>query len=295
MGNLPTYALFTQGIMHPSIYKGGWSAKPIGAWLHRQLELQPKEVDSLMALRRLVRKNKNGIALVGFLSEAQRKRRLLEVAARAAQAPIAVGLAGESLAQARAYSQALCDADLLVVPLVASAGSSAVALPPPELVGGSDGERIGHLALAEGLGTWQQVLSEGMETALSQDANAAARGFTLILKKNGRVGTRRLGMPDWGMLVGDVAKRAAAGINRALWPNSVGTRTTVTSRTNMSQKLSETVPVVVRFSQSGVITKQRPLVVTVTSRETASLPPALRVQTEAAAIVQGTQQAIISP
>ena len=51
------------------------------------------------------------------------------------------------------------------------------------------------------------------EVALSQDANAAARGFTLILKKNGRVGTRRLGLPEWSSLVADVSNRAAAGLD----------------------------------------------------------------------------------
>ena len=41
----------------------------------------------------------------------------------------------------------------------------------------------------------------------------AARGFTLILKKNGRVGTRRLALPEWDALVDDVANRKAAGLD----------------------------------------------------------------------------------
>ena len=51
----------------------------------------------------------------------------------------------------------------------------------------------------------------------------------------------------------------------------------------------------ITLSQRGVNIKQRPLVSIVTSSETASFPPALRVQTDAAAIVQGTVAAIIRP
>ena len=118
---------------------------------------------------------------------------------------------GESLAKARAVSQQLADSDLLIVPLVAGAGD-AVELPAPELVRGDEGE-VGHLALPQALGNWRDVLSDEREVALSQDANAAARGFTLILKKNGRVGTRRLGLPEWSSLVADVSNRAAAGLD----------------------------------------------------------------------------------
>ncbi len=46
---------------------------------------------------------------------------------------------------------------------------------------------------------------------------------------------------------------------------------------------------------SGVTIKQMALVDMVTNNDTASFPCALRVQTEAAAIVQGTLPAIIRP
>ena len=59
------------------------------------------------------------------------------------------------------------------------------------------------------MGTWGDVLKEELEVAISQDADVAARGFTLILKKNGRVGTRRLALPEWDALVDDVANRKA--------------------------------------------------------------------------------------
>ena len=38
-------------------------------------------------------------------------------------------------------------------------------------------------------------------------------GLTLVLKKNGRVGTRRLGTPPWDILVSDVEARRQAGMD----------------------------------------------------------------------------------
>jgi len=119
-----------------------------------------------------------------------------------------------SLSKAAAKSSAVSAADLVVVPVLATADSALFDLPKPELVRGADGEAsVDHLALPLGLENWGEVLSEERETAVSQDPAIMARGFTLILKKNGRVGTRRLGMPDWDSLVGDVSKRAAAGLD----------------------------------------------------------------------------------
>ena len=64
------------------------------------------------------------------------------------------------------------------------------------------------------LGAWQTALSQELQNAKTQAGGAAgARGFTILLKKNGRVGTRRLGTPDWENLVLDVASRKAAGLD----------------------------------------------------------------------------------
>ena len=48
---------------------------------------------------------------------------------------------------------------------------------------------------------------------MSQDENILGRGLTLVLKMNGRVGTRRLGTPDYGGLIADVDARGAAGFD----------------------------------------------------------------------------------
>lgn len=55
---------------------------------------------------------------------------------------------------------------------------------------------------------WPQV-----ETAMSQGISPIEDGFSLILKKNGRIGARSKGCPPWGTLVGDVEKRREAGMD----------------------------------------------------------------------------------
>lgn len=139
------------------------------------------------------------------------------------------------LEEARANSDAIADSDLLVVPLLVENGR--IELPPPSLVvptaaaDGVDTAGSGapaataaaavpastaaaqHLALAQGVSAWQDVFGQEIEQALQQDETATARGLTLILKKNGRVGTRRLGLPGWPSLVGDVGARAGAGLD----------------------------------------------------------------------------------
>jgi len=62
-------------------------------------------------------------------------------------------------------------------------------------------------------GPWADALAPELEQAAKQDAAVMARGLTIVLKKNGRVGTRRLGMPDWGALLADVEGRRRAGLD----------------------------------------------------------------------------------
>lgn len=38
-------------------------------------------------------------------------------------------------------------------------------------------------------------------------------GITIVIKKNGKVGTRRFGVPIWEALVGDVESRADMGLD----------------------------------------------------------------------------------
>ena len=60
---------------------------------------------------------------------------------------------------------------------------------------------------------WSEALAPELEQATKQDADIIGRGLTIVLKKNGRVGTRRLGLPDWTGLVADVESRKRAGLD----------------------------------------------------------------------------------
>lgn len=82
---LPKYALSLAGLPVPIKYSGGWSEASLGKWLHQQLALKPVDAGQLLDVARIARQNKHGVAVVGLLTDAQRKRRLLELAARTAQ------------------------------------------------------------------------------------------------------------------------------------------------------------------------------------------------------------------
>jgi hypothetical protein len=49
--------------------------------------------------------------------------------------------------------------------------------------------------------------------ALSQQPDALNKGVTIIINKNGKVGTRRFGVPLWSSLVNDVVSREDAGLD----------------------------------------------------------------------------------
>jgi len=148
---------------------------------------------------------------------------------------------------ASARASALAAADFLVVPLFTlSAQSPMLAAPPLEFLQGlaiSSGA-LGKVPASAAVqktsqtqpplpwdearpdaacgwpigwpqagGMWSEALSPELQAAAKQDASALERGFTIVLKKNGRVGTRRLGMPDWQQLTADVEGRAQAGLD----------------------------------------------------------------------------------
>lgn len=71
----------------------------------------------------------------------------------------------------------------------------------------SDICRVNQLSLAF------SMFSRQVETALSQGIDPLTEGFSLILKKNGRIGARSKGCPPWGNLVGDVERRKEAGMD----------------------------------------------------------------------------------
>lgn len=61
---------------------------------------------------------------------------------------------------------------------------------------------------------WTSTLSSEIETAVKQQQDVmTARGLTIVLKKNGRVSSRRLGTPDYVRLIDEVEGRKALGFD----------------------------------------------------------------------------------
>lgn len=127
-----------------------------------------------------------------------------------------------ALAEAAAVGAELAAADFLLVPLLLTPAAGGGAEPTIQLpssaaveLGAAGGKSAGSafLALPQALERWQQVLGDELKTAQAQAENIGDRGLTLVLKKNGRVGTRRLGTPDYAGLLADYSSRAAAGLD----------------------------------------------------------------------------------
>ncbi|KAG5192630.1 hypothetical protein JKP88DRAFT_271111 [Tribonema minus] len=102
-----------------------------------------------------------------------------------------------SLSTAIPYSDELDRADIVLVPL--SQLEEAV------------GQK--HVALPVMLNSWQEWVDTEVATATGQGFDVLRDGFAVILKKNGRVGTRSKGCPPWNVLVGDVQARVAANMD----------------------------------------------------------------------------------
>eukprot|EP00427_Karlodinium_veneficum_P029439 CAMPEP_0169207612 /NCGR_PEP_ID=MMETSP1016-20121227/13686_1 /TAXON_ID=342587 /ORGANISM="Karlodinium micrum, Strain CCMP2283" /LENGTH=259 /DNA_ID=CAMNT_0009284921 /DNA_START=225 /DNA_END=1004 /DNA_ORIENTATION=- len=135
-------------------------------------------------------------------SGSRQSRRVIIVCAEEAQLT-------ESLAEASKVSAELVGADFLVVPLVASSLDS-FREPPPSI---TQGDAVAHIGMPLGIQSWGEFLKAEMETAVSQDPNALSRGFYIVVKKNGRVGTRRFGLPGWSGVIGEVDARKSVGFD----------------------------------------------------------------------------------
>lgn len=90
-----------------------------------------------------------------------------------------------------------------------------------------------HVAQPVGLSAWNEVMKKEVGVALKQQPDALDKGnrylrarrhhliinrfwilgVTIIIKKNGKVGTRRFGVPIWESLVEDVALRKELGLD----------------------------------------------------------------------------------
>ena len=100
VGTLPGYALLLAGLAKPVRYTGGWSENSISTWVKQQAALQMQvikgNIDDLLGFARDAQPN---VLVVGFMTAAQRNKRLLEASARSVQAlGVQIALGDDALA-----------------------------------------------------------------------------------------------------------------------------------------------------------------------------------------------------
>jgi len=127
-----------------------------------------------------------------------------------------------SLQTSISQSLGIIQNDLIIVPLVIDRGNGSdytliaptlEGLVLPEGYNGTLEDNLVHIGLPVGLAGWNNVFRKEISTALAQEPQALEKGITIIIKKNGKVGTRRFGVPLWESLVGDVAMRSELGLD----------------------------------------------------------------------------------
>lgn len=123
-------------------------------------------------------------------------------------------------------SKSLVQNDLLIVPMAIETGldgegSYQLTASSLEALLGVSAEDEGapapadlqHIGLPVFLNQWNAVIKKELEVAIKQQPGALSKGITIVIKKNGKVGTRRFGVPIWEALVDDVESRAQAGLD----------------------------------------------------------------------------------
>ena len=121
-------------------------------------------------------------------------------------------------------SSSLFSNDLLVIPLVLDGinsngeisfvSDSISTMVNEELKqNGLTDESCSHLGYPVSLATWTQCLQKEFSVALSQNPQALDKGVTIVIKKNGKVGSRRFGVPVFEVLIDDIQMRKDAGLD----------------------------------------------------------------------------------
>lgn len=70
-----------------------------------------------------------------------------------------------------------------------------------------------HIGQPVALTAWNEVLKNELMIARKQSDTVLDKGVTIIIKKNGKVGSRRIGVPIWEALANDITARKEAGLD----------------------------------------------------------------------------------
>ncbi|CAE7773223.1 mettl13 [Symbiodinium pilosum] len=114
----------------------------------------------------------------------------------------------ECIKASKELSEAMTRCDFLLVPVLCSPSAedtSALAAAVQDL-------QFAALPGKDPKGDWAQLCEIQLAQVRSQGLDEAV-GQTIIIKKNGRVGTRCLGVPDWKSLTAEVDARVKLGLD----------------------------------------------------------------------------------
>jgi len=117
----------------------------------------------------------------------------------------------ECLESSKSYSEQIESADFLLVPVLTAKGSSDPAATLADVKATAKG--LSYVAFPdEPAENWQELQQIQADEVEFQGLDGSD-GIVLVVKKNGRVGGRFLGVPDWKAFTGQVEARAAAGLD----------------------------------------------------------------------------------
>ena len=139
----------------------------------------------------------------------------------------------ESLRSTASMFAALVQSDVMIVPLAISTSApgsekdgytltsiSMDSLFESTAAEGTDDEDeaqpppiTSYIGMPVQMQSWNSVIKGEFRTALEQNPDALEKGITLIIKKNGKVGSRRFGVPIWESITDDIQQRTAAGLD----------------------------------------------------------------------------------
>lgn len=119
-------------------------------------------------------------------------------------------LNADHLSDSNTIPEALRDVDVLVVPVLLKGGDivgdTRTAWVETEAQEGDRNFDITRsddvVAFPQGMGAWADYLKDELETARGQGFDVLGKGFTITVKKNGRILRRATGQPQWGGLIG---------------------------------------------------------------------------------------------
>ena len=175
----------------------------------------------LAGLKLNIEDDMSGEKLVVKLSDLRRDRgiekRVIIVAAARDQL-------AQSIKSTAAMFASLVQSDCLIVPVCISTtapgsekdGFTLTSVSIEALFGAEEGVTppiTSYIGMPIQMSAWNSVIKNEFSTALRQNPDALDKGITLIIKKNGKVGGRRFGVPIWESITADIEQRKEAGLD----------------------------------------------------------------------------------